>query len=252
MNYAVVGPGRMGRAIAEIADGRGHRCVATIGRCDSLDAAAGGGAEVAFEFTCPESAASNVAELLESGVSVVCGTTGWTPGQRVTRALSAREVGLLVSPNFSTGVQLFFRMVRAVTELLAASGGYQPYVLEAHHRGKRDAPSGTAERIASIMLDADPRLNRRAGGEPGPLPDERTLQLASLRVGAEPGMHEVGFDGEHDRITLRHAARGRSGFAGGAVLAAEWLHGRSGRFEIDAMLDTLMAEAGLERRGDTE
>jgi 4-hydroxy-tetrahydrodipicolinate reductase len=230
----------MGAAIERIAAGRGHRRVARIGSGDTLDREALGKAEVAFEFTRPDAAAGNVAALLDAGVAVVCGTTGWKSGGDVDTALERGGGALIVAPNFSPGVQLFFRLVRVAGELLRAPL-YEPYVLESHHRGKRDAPSGTAERVAEILLGSRPELESRVDGNPqGPLAPG-ALQVASLRVGVEPGMHEVGFDGEYDRLLLRHSARGRDGFAFGAVLAAEWLAGKRGRHDFSAVLDDWLA-----------
>ena len=150
-------------------------------------------------------------------------------------------MGIVVAPNFSLGVQLFFRLVRQASRLLAAGALFEPFVVESHHRGKRDAPSGTARRLCQILLDTDPGLTEIVEGNPeGRLP-AGVLQVSSVRAGAEPGSHLVGFDGEHERIELQHRARGRSGFALGAVLAAEWLRGHRGMVELDDLVDRYLA-----------
>jgi 4-hydroxy-tetrahydrodipicolinate reductase len=236
----------MGRAIDELAAGRGHRRIAVYdgplqgdeGVAELLDGVSVL-PEVAFEFTQGDVAEANVIALLRRGVHVIGGTTGWTESPALDLALAGSGAALVLAPNFSVGMNLFFRAVRHVAGLLAGAGLYQPYVLEAHHRGKRDVPSGTARRLAEILQGADARLQRVQEGNPqGPL-DERTLQVCSVRAGAEPGMHEVGFDGEYDVITLRHASRSRDGFALGAVLAAEWVRDRQGRHSFDDVLETL-------------
>lgn len=248
MRYAIVGHGRMGRAVDAEATRRGHERAALIGRepgaggVGVADAAAAG-AEVAFEFTRSDAAERNVVALLESGVAVVCGTTGWAPGPEVERALASSRAGLIVAPNFSVGVQLFFRLVARAGELIGGVGLHEPWIHEAHHRGKRDLPSGTARRLAQLLERHDPRVSGvHEGALDGPLAPG-LVHVAGSRGGHEAGTHTVVYDGEHDEITLRHRARDRAGFALGAVLAAEWLSGRSGRHELDAVLDDMVAAA---------
>jgi 4-hydroxy-tetrahydrodipicolinate reductase len=243
VKYALIGYGRMGRAIEQQAAGRGHI------RTASVDPAAGdppldprrlGGARVAFEFTTPDSAEGNALALLEGGISVVCGTTGWTPSDGLRETARTADAGFLLAPNFSVGVNLFFRVVDHAARAYAALGLHDPFIQEVHHRGKVDAPSGTARRLAAIVLDADPRFESVLEGHPeGRLPPGK-LQVVSTRAGAEPGTHRVGWDGEHDLVTLEHRARGREGFALGAVLAAEWLEGRRGIHALDEMLDAVL------------
>jgi 4-hydroxy-tetrahydrodipicolinate reductase len=250
VNYFIVGHGRMGRAIDEQAAARGHR---RVGALDSRGARAGrlapaelAGADVAFEFTRPEAAEENVLALIRAGVPTVCGTTGWRPGPRLAEALAGSAAGLVLAANFSPGMALFLKLVDHGARLVAALGQHEPWVAEWHHRGKRDVPSGTARKVAETILAADPRLTSVVEGHPeGRLP-AGTLQVVGLRAGAEPGTHEVGFDGEQDVLLLRHAARGRSGFALGAVLAAEWLGRRPGLHGFDEVVDAMIAKG--ERR----
>lgn len=253
MNYALVGPGKMGRAIDRVARQRGHLRVAELGRGATVDRDALGGADVAFEFTRAEAAPANLRALVEAGVATVCGTTGWDldPGlaQRLQRATS----GVVLAPNFSVGVNLFFRLVEHAARLLAPSGLYDPFVLEAHHRAKRDAPSGTARRLAQSLLDSDPRRTRVVAGNPeGRLADD-AIQVACVRAGDEPGTHVVGFEGPHERIVLEHRARSRDGFALGAVLAAEWLGQRAGLYRFEDCLEGILdAAASATRAGSQE
>jgi 4-hydroxy-tetrahydrodipicolinate reductase len=234
VNYALVGFGRMGRAVDAAAAARGHRRVALVpaplGR--PLEPADLGGADVAFEFTRAAAAEANLVALLQAGVGVVCGTTGWEPGPGLARAVAGARTGLVLAPNFSVGVNLFFRLVAVAADLFADSGLCEPFVAEVHHRDKRDAPSGTALRLAALL---------EAGGG-----GRREVPVSALRAGHEPGRHTVGFDGPHELVTLCHAARGRAGFAAGAVLAAEWIAGRRGRHDFDPVLDDLLAARAAE------
>ncbi len=243
LKYAVVGYGRMGRAIEEQADKRGHSRVAVIDPASDDSAArpavagdALGNAEVAFEFTVAGEAEANVIALLEAGVHVVCGTTGWKPSPALEAAARESAAGAVIAPNFSVGMNLFYRLVREAGLLYGAVRLHEPYVFESHHRGKLDAPSGTARKLASILMESMPGLESVQEGNPeGRLPDG-VLHVSSLRAGHEPGSHIVGFDGEFDKITLCHAARSRAGFALGAVLAAEWVVGKKGLHGFEEVL----------------
>ena len=243
MRYALVGAGRMGRAIEVEAARRGHEKVAEI----DLDSTARlareglsledlGRPDVAFEFTVPAAAEANVRALVHAGVPVVCGTTGWAPSPGLLEALARSGAGAVISPNFSLGMALFRGLVREAGRRVAATRLHRPWIFEAHHTGKADAPSGTARELARILLEVDPRWNTVQEGNPaGRLADD-ALHVVSLRSGAEPGTHTVGFDGEYDRITLTHSARSRAGFAIGAVIAAEWIRGRTGLHAFDEVV----------------
>lgn len=256
MRYALVGYGRMGRAIDVVASARGHRRTAVVdtgggrGVARSIDAASWRGVEVVFEFTEPSAARANVIGLLERGLAVVCGTTGWDAEDRgVRRALSSGGGALLASPNFSVGVALFLRLAESAAAAYAAAGGYDPWIVEAHHRGKRDAPSGTARRLARLVAEAGAVPAPVREGTPAEPLSAGAVHLQSIRAGHEPGRHTVGFDGPFDRIELTHAARGREGFASGAVLAAEWLRGRRGRHDFERVVAALGGPTRKPERG---
>ncbi len=250
MKYALVGYGRMGREIEAEASGRGHRLVAVLDpgmphplAVDAVRRGGPRGAEVAFEFTAPAEAERNVVSLLGAGVAVVCGTTGWNAGGTpVRRAARRSSAGAVIAPNFSVGMNLFYRVVSEAARLYGRAGAYDPFVVERHHRGKKDALSGTALRLAQVVAAAG-RREIRAGGPEGPVPPG-AVHVVGVRAGHEPGLHDVGFDGEHDTVTLTHRARGRSGFAHGAVLAAEWVRGRRGLHSFDDVLDHLLTKGG--------
>jgi len=251
MNYALVGWGRMGQAIDSVAKDRGHQRIAVIdpelegdGICNSLDAADLSGAEVAFEFTHPGAAESNVVGLLEAGVAVVCGTTGWNVGsEKLQQAAKTSKAGAVIAPNFSLGMNMFYAVVRDASRMVGAVGSYEPCIVETHHRGKRDAPSGTARELARLMSETGGWSVHVGDPDDRPIPSG-TIHVASVRAGFEPGSHTVSFDGEHDSMHLTHHARGRGGFALGSVLAGEWVVGRRGVHAFDSVLDALLKEGG--------
>lgn len=242
MKVALVGHGRMGREIERVAAERGHRIAAVLPR-GRWTARSLRGIDVAFEFTEPSAAEANVVALLEHGVAVVCGTTGWDASSpAVLSAVKRSKAGAVVAPNFSVGVALFGRVVREAARAFASIEGYDPYVIEVHHRAKVDAPSGTASSLASIVSGAGRSTRRvRAGMPDGPL-SPGDVPVASVRAGREPGTHTVGFDGVDDAVTLTHRSRGRAAFATGAVLAAEWLQGRRGLHRFEEVVDGLVRE----------
>lgn len=239
MNYAVVGYGKMGRAVDAVAGERGHVRKVVVdtsarpaGAVRSVADARWRGVAVAFEFTEPGAAKANVLALLARGIPVVCGTTGWDAADgEVRRAARASSTGAVIAPNFSVGVNLFYAVVEEAARRFLAVGEYDPWVAEWHHKAKRDAPSGTARRLAALV---------------GPF-SVGDVPVAAVRAGHESGRHVVGFDGPHDVVTISHVARGREGFALGAVLAAEWLQGRRGLHAFDDVLKDLIG--GAKRRG---
>ncbi|MBW3535712.1 MAG: 4-hydroxy-tetrahydrodipicolinate reductase [Gemmatimonadetes bacterium] len=236
MRLALVGYGRMGRAVEAVALQRGHDVVARVERGDEL-AAGLRDAEVAVDFTVPDAVLDTVRGAAAAGVPLVVGTTGWYDRtEDVRRIVEASGTGLLWAPNFSMGVQLFFRLAREAGRLVDALEEYDVSLHEAHHRHKLDHPSGTGRRLADLLVEA---LARKERWEEGPFegaPDPAVLEVTSSRAGEVPGTHVVALDGPDDRVELRHEARGRDGFARGAVLAAEWLRGRTGFHDIDDML----------------
>ena len=252
MKFALVGYGRMGREIESAAQARGHELVAIVDPGERgrrvrrrIGQAELANAEVAFEFTAPASAEQNVLALLDCGVPVVCGTTGFSPDLvALTKATRKAKRAVVLAPNFALGMNLFFRLVQEAARLLGSTDRFDPYVLEVHHRGKVDAPSGTARRLADLIVEEDPhRWSVHLGVPPGGVPPG-AVQVVSVRAGHETGTHTVGFEGEHDRIELTHRARGRGGFAAGAVLAAEWLPGKRGVHGFDRVLQDLFPAGG--------
>jgi 4-hydroxy-tetrahydrodipicolinate reductase len=198
----------MGQEIAAAARARGHTITAELDRGE-LTRERLGGAEVAIEFTQPDAAPGNLLALAGWRVPTVCGTTGWTDRlAEVTAAVDRAGAALVHSPNFAVGIQLLLRLARAVGEFLSGRPEFDAYLLEAHHREKRDAPSGTARALRDALRAADPA---------------REYPVTSIRAGAITGTHEVHLEAEGEGLALVHVARDRAVFARGALLAAEWL-----------------------------
>jgi 4-hydroxy-tetrahydrodipicolinate reductase len=226
MQIAIVGDGKMGRAVAALAEERGHG-VRVIGRQENAGGAALtrerlAGVDVAVEFTRPDAVLGNLERLIETGVPTVTGTTGWTDElPRIERLVRSRGGALLYSANFSIGVHLFLRAARELAALFAKHPGFHAFILEEHHAAKRDAPSGTASLLQAKSREAD---------------SARDFPITSVRAGFIPGTHELTYDGPHESVSLSHVARSRAGFAAGALAAAEWLPGRPGLHTFEAML----------------
>jgi 4-hydroxy-tetrahydrodipicolinate reductase len=174
---------------------------------------------------------------------MVVGTTGWEErGKEVEAAVQKAGSGLLVAPNFSIGMLLFSRLVEVAGHIANGLDDYDVHLREAHHRHKTDHPSGTARRLADLLLRVVERKERWETSLPaGQAVDPAVLQVAVTRAGEILGVHEVALEGPDDRILLRHEALSRQGFARGAVLAAEWMEGRTGIFTLADFMDDLLS-----------
>jgi 4-hydroxy-tetrahydrodipicolinate reductase len=222
MKLAIVGYGKMGRLIEQLAPEYGFSVHACIDIGDDFAQAAG--ADVAIEFTTPEAAVQNIEKLAAMRLPVVVGTTGWLAHMGEIRAAIERSQSALIwSPNFSIGVNVFARLVREAAQLLANEPGYGAWAWEIHHDTKKDAPSGTLLKLVEEMKTAG---------------YHRAIDVSSNRAGRHPGTHEIGFDSAADTITLRHSARSREGFARGALKAAQWIVGKQGVYEFSDVLFT--------------
>jgi 4-hydroxy-tetrahydrodipicolinate reductase len=221
MNLAIVGMGKMGHAIADLAPSRGFDVVARIDDGDAITPAALRNADVAVEFTAPGAAPSNIRAIVAAGIPVVVGTTGWYAElDAVRKDVEAKNGALLTATNFSLGVNIFEQIVATAARLLARAPGFDAAAVETHHAAKKDAPSGTANTLA-----------RAASAEWG-----RDIPITSVRVGSVPGTHEFIFDAPFETIHLEHIARDRRVFAEGALVAAAWLIGKHGIFTIKDVL----------------
>lgn len=233
VRVALVGMGRMGRALDALADAQGFEVVARLWHGDTsngITAAQLNGADVAIEFTQPDSALENVRQLLAAGCPVVVGTTGFRRDDGALEALVANAgVPALWAPNFSIGVQLFLRIAEDAARRLRAVTDFDAHVIETHHAAKKDAPSGTGLALAE-------RLERGLG---------HSVPITSVRTGYVPGTHEIVFDAMFEQISLRHEARNRDVFARGALLAAGWLAAQrtAHLYSMSDVVDTLLADS---------
>lgn len=223
---ALVGYGNMGRLLERLAPDFGFEVALKLDEFNNIDgegitAENFQGVDVAVDFSIPTVVAENAEKIASLGVNLVIGTTGWLDQlPRVEAALERDKIGVVHGANFSVGVLAFYGIVAAAARILADQDDYDCWAYEAHHNKKKDAPSGTMLRLLQVMKD---------NGYPGD-PD-----VATNRVGAMPGMHEIGFDSEADTIRLSHTARSRMGFARGALRAARWVIGKQGLYEFSSI-----------------
>jgi 4-hydroxy-tetrahydrodipicolinate reductase len=220
---AIVGYGKMGRLVEQFAPEYGFDVALKLdefnnANYEGVTAEKFRGIDVAVDFSIPAAVVRNVESISALGVNLVIGTTGWQDHMDAVRAVVERSgVGLVWSPNFSIGVNAFFRLVAEAARLLANEADYGAWAWEIHHSTKKDAPSGTLLKLVEEM--------NKAGYA-------RPIDVSSNRAGKHPGTHEIGFDSGADTITLRHTARSREGFARGALKAAQWVVGKKGFFEF--------------------
>ena len=230
VRLALIGMGKMGRALASLAPERGFRVVAELDPARpgyagvSRDSLAG--AQVAIDFTTPDAAPGNARACAAAGCPVVVGTTGWYAELPAVAADVERNNGaILTAPNFSVGVAVFDRVVAEAARLFGQLGVFDAHLVETHHAAKKDAPSGTAGALAKTASAA---LGR-------------TIPITSIRTGHVPGTHEVVFDAPFEQVRLVHEARDRRVFAEGALVAARWVVGRRGVFTMADVLNTEQA-----------
>jgi len=245
MKIAIIGYGKMGRIIESIALEKGH----TIGSCIDIDNQDQMSQEnlrqhdVAIEFTRPETAFNNISKCLDAELPVVSGTTGWTEGLDELAVRCRNENGsFLYASNFSLGVNIFFYLNRHLASVMNRQEQYDVQMSEIHHTQKLDAPSGTAITLAEGLLEEIDRKKEwalRSPGKPGESPPTRKdrLMIEAIREGTTTGVHEVTYESEFDSLSIRHTAKNRMGFANGAVLAAEFIHGKKGFFSMKEVLD---------------
>ena len=230
MKIGLIGYGAMGQLVGELAVQRGHEIALKVdieGANRSVEDLAESmrPCDVAIDFSIGGSVPKNAEAGARSQVPLVVGTTGWlTEVENVRRIIDAADGAFIYGANFSIGVQMFYRIAARAAELFRNVEIYDPFIEEAHHKRKRDAPSGTAlhlEKIASQHLGRD-------------------IPTASTRAGYIPGTHRLGFDSAADQIRITHEARSREGFAAGALMAAEWIVGRKGFYEFSEVFDEII------------
>lgn len=236
MQIALIGYGKMGKAIEEIALKRGHTIVAKIdiNNMNELTAENLSMAEAAIEFTGPHSAYENVKKLIGFGVPVICGSTGWTDRlEEMKQFNNEQNCGFVYSSNFSVGVNIFFEVNKRLAALMASHPDYEVILEETHHTQKKDAPSGTAISLAEQVLEEIKRKKQWIN-ELSDNPED--LEIISQRVDPAPGTHSVRYSSPIDTIEIIHTAHNRTGFATGAVLAAEFIKTKKGFYTMKDVL----------------
>ena len=236
MKIALIGNGAMGQLVAAEARATGDEIGAVVTssrkKLDSNELKDEFlGHDVVIDFSVGEAVLRNIEACARAGVPLVEGTTGWKAQEATTKPeviarqiVTEHDAALVYGANFSIGVNLFYRIADRAAALFASVNGYAPFIEEAHHMRKRDAPSGTALQLGELLA-------KHLGPE---------IPTASTRAGYIPGTHRVGFDSEADQILLVHTARSRRGFASGALLAAHWIVGRTGVFEFADVIEEIV------------
>ena len=228
MKIALVGYGKMGKAIEQIARERGHEIVSIIDINNSQDFASEAfrSADVAIEFTSPSTAYGNYLKCFEAGVPVVSGTTGWLDKMPEIKRLCAEEgKTFFYASNFSIGVNIFFAVNKYLAKIMNHFPSYDVRMTEVHHVHKLDAPSGTAITLAEGILE---NIDRKERWTLNTAEQPTDLLIQAIREGEVPGIHEIVYESDADKISIKHDAKSRAGFALGAVLAAEFTAGKKG------------------------
>jgi len=232
MKIALIGHGAMGKLIERLAVEQGHEIAAVIDDAEAELSAAEladklRDADVAIDFTTASAVRRNVEACVAVQIPLVEGTTGWNDErEEIERVVREGMSAMVFGANFSIGVNLFYRIVDTAAELFAKFPEYETYIEEQHHSRKKDAPSGTAIKLKEIVAQH--------------LSSE--FSVSSTRAGSIPGTHRVGFDGAADQIELTHTARSREGFALGALVAAEWIVGKTGFYEFTDVMDEIVGQ----------
>jgi 4-hydroxy-tetrahydrodipicolinate reductase len=230
VKLALIGYGAMGQLVAKLAAEQGHEIAATLTSSDrdrAVSELAGEltGCDTAIDFSIAAAVPKNVEVCSQAGVPLVEGTTGWNSQlDQVKKIVGQRQGALIYGANFSIGVQVYYRIAARAAELFRELESYDAFIEEAHHKRKRDAPSGTAAQLKDIVA---------AGFG-------REVPVTSTRAGYIPGTHRLGFDSAADQITLTHMARSREGFAAGALVAARWIIDRKGVYEFSEVFEEIV------------
>ncbi|HWC55004.1 MAG TPA: 4-hydroxy-tetrahydrodipicolinate reductase [Chitinophagaceae bacterium] len=236
MKIALIGYGKMGKTIEEIALQRNHEIILKIDVDNLADFTAENlsKADAAIEFTGPHSAFENVKKVLSFGVPLVCGSTGWLEKMdEIKKLLADKNGAFLYASNFSIGVNIFFELNKKLAALMAPHPDYEINIKEIHHTQKKDAPSGTAITLAEQILESNKRKKRWVNENSDNVED---LEIISERIDPAPGTHIVKYSSTVDDIEIIHTAHSRKGFALGAVMAAEFIKGKKGLFSMKDVL----------------
>ncbi len=231
MKIALLGYGKMGKVIEQVAQERGHEIVLRKSIDDSFEGL--DNADVSIEFSAPEAAVVNISESLNKGIPVVSGTTGWLEEyQKMTRLCDEKNTAFIYGSNFSLGVNLFFELNDYLAKMMSKFSVYNVEMEEIHHTEKLDAPSGTAISLANSIINHTTYNNWTLEN-----PNSNEIKINVKRIENVPGTHTISYASEVDTIEIKHTAHNRNGFALGAIIAAEWLVGKKGIFTMRDVLN---------------
>ncbi|MGC6284050.1 MAG: 4-hydroxy-tetrahydrodipicolinate reductase [Polaribacter sp.] len=232
MKIALLGYGRMGKEIEKIAISRGHEIVIKKDQGDTVDIKL---ADVAIDFSVPSAAFDNISLCLNNGVPVVSGTTGWLEKyDEAVQLCNQNKGGFIYASNFSLGVNIFFEINKQLAKMMDQVSDYTTAIEEIHHTKKLDAPSGTAITLAEGIIE---NSKKSAWELDGDVNNEKIIPITAKRIPDVPGTHTISYNSEVDCIEIKHTAHSRKGFALGAVIAAEWIIGKSGIFSMRDVLN---------------
>jgi 4-hydroxy-tetrahydrodipicolinate reductase len=231
MKIALLGYGRMGKEIEKIAISRGHNIVIKKDLDDKIDINL---ADVAIDFSVPKAAFSNISNCLNHQVPVISGTTGWLDKYEDAISLCKEKKGaFMYASNYSLGVNIFFELNKQLAKMMKAVEGYEISMEEIHHTKKLDAPSGTAITLAKGIIENTSKSNWELNEKTS----KENIPIIAKRIPDVPGTHSVWYTSEEDTIEIKHTAHSRKGFALGAVIAAEWISGKTGVFSMKDVLN---------------
>ena len=237
MNIALIGYGKMGKAIEKIAIEKGHKITAIVDSKNPIELMNINNIDVAIEFTRPELARKHMVFCLEKGLPIVVGTTAWKEDLPAITELVNKQNGSLVhASNFSIGVNLFFEMNKKLAKIMEAHPAYKLEMTEIHHTQKLDKPSGTAVTLAEEIIEQNTNYNHWRLAEDDELENENEFFIHALREENVPGTHLISYESQIDSIHFEHVAHTRDGFALGAIVAAEWLQNKKGIFTMKDVL----------------
>ncbi len=237
MNIGLIGYGKMGKSVETLALKRGHNIVSIldINNIDNLNTDLAKKIDVAIEFSTPESANSNIVKCLELGISVVSGTTGWSYNpDELDKLAKQNNAAIFIASNFSVGVNLFMEVNKKLAGLMETFNTYKVNMEETHHIHKLDKPSGTAISLANDIIKEN---SRYVNWKLKPENDIHNIQIESFREGETIGNHKIIWNSEIDTISIEHNAKNRSGFTSGALLAAEYINGKTGFYKMKDLLN---------------
>jgi 4-hydroxy-tetrahydrodipicolinate reductase len=240
MNIALIGYGKMGKAIEEIASSKNHTIVARIGanNWDDLINLDSGKVDVAIEFSQPEAAYDNIIKCLELGIPTISGTTGWLDKKmQVEQYCKDKNSTFLYASNFSIGVNIFFKINELVSQIMDKFPEYTAQMEEVHHIHKKDSPSGTAITLAEGVASNHHAINSWIETDNTSKIEKGQLPIKSLREGEVPGTHTIQYSSDVDSISIEHKAHTRDGFALGAILVAEWITDKKGLLSMKDFMD---------------